>query len=110
MTALLPSEVLARAADLIEPEGTWTQRGDFAYTADGRGRWGSDPDAVCFCAAGATQRVTVDRPVAANPLAYLERVIGNSNIAEWNDAPNRTQAEVVAALRAASELAKGEGQ
>jgi hypothetical protein len=35
----------------------------------------------------------------------LERVIGTVYCSQWNDAPERTQAEVVAALRHAADLA-----
>ena len=40
---------------------------------------------------------------------HLRRVVGGG-VAPWNDAPGRTQAEVVAALRKAADLARSEGQ
>ena len=111
MTALKPSEVLAKAADLIEPEGAWTQN---AYARGKSGR-PVDPEnkryAVCWCAVGAISRIAAAGSApwwtARRP---LERVIGQSCLPDWNDTPGRTQAEVVAAFRAAAELAKAEGQ
>lgn len=107
MEALKPSEVLSRAADLIEPEGKWTQ-GDYARDAGGEGRWPSSNDATCWCAIGAIRRCAPDSPYRA--LAYFAMAAGGSACVDFNDAPHRTQAEVVAALRRASELAKADGQ
>ena len=69
------------------------------------------PYAVCWCALGALHRVaqiTKSSPITAR--VKLSEVIGGNHVANWNDAQTRTQAEVVAALRKASELAKAEGQ
>lgn len=111
MSALLPSEVLARAADLIEPEGRWIQ-GGAAKNAAGQylGAGGAaSKAATCWCAIGALLRTGPDQAAAA--LDYLRTLISpTSGIGGWNDAPDRTQAEVVAALRKASELAASEGQ
>jgi hypothetical protein len=96
---------LLKAADLIEPEGRWTQG---ASARDERGwkvshHWYAD-EAVCFCATGAIERAClgpgrlVDR--AIDVLGMSLRV---SNIPQWNDAEGRTQVEVVAALRKAAE-------
>lgn len=123
MTTLLPSEVLAKAADLIEPEGAWTQ-GDFWRLDDGT-PW-SALDAAdriaavpsCYCLFGALAAV---RGALADPdwartsdiTPYLSRVIRRrrvSGLAAWNDAKRRTQVQVVTALRKASELARSEGQ
>lgn len=124
-TSLKPSEILARAADLIEPEGAWTQRA-CARNAAGDDIEDVDPEEFepsCFCLFGAVN-------VAAGNMAdtehypfqpddvdiYIRRAIGVgfdlpiSRVSEWNDAPERTQAEAVSALRNASELARSEGQ
>jgi len=99
------AEVLTRAADLIEPEGAWLQ-GEMAEDADGFEVSAGEPTAVCWCIAGAIRRVS-----SANPGLYgLARNLLLDHIGEslvtWNDAPERTQAEVVAALRAAAEKAR----
>lgn len=88
------SEILSKAADLIEPEGKWTKM--FYETHDGR-----------FCAYGAIDYVCHSEYQSVRRAAErLRDVIGSTHIAPWNDAPERTQAEVVAALRQASTLAK----
>jgi len=103
---LTVAEVLERAADLIEPEGAWTQG---AYARDVLGnnlnpdeQWGPSPTAVCRCMYGAVAEVA--RP---NGYQYLPPS-GSWGLpgTEWNDAPERTQAEVVAKLREAAALAR----
>lgn len=111
---MLPSETLTKAADLLTPEGKWTQ-GAYARGKSGRSVHEHSPSAVCFCALGALWRVgdvgalwrVGDDDWRAK--GYLRRVIDTA-IAEWNDDPARTQAEVVAALRKAAELARSEGR
>lgn len=97
------ADILNKAADLIEPEGAWTQ-----------GRWTAD-DYSCRCAEGAIAAAANISPlnIGSHPAAIaLAKVLGLPNahqggIALWNDDLSRTQAEVVAALRAA---AKATGQ
>lgn len=106
-----PSEVLAKAADLIEPEGAWTQ-GKFAREASGLAQDPKSPKAICWCARGAIIR---SGGLESAPLRYLRSVVPSCDrsgepVAVWNDAPERTQAEVVKALRDAADLARSEGQ
>jgi hypothetical protein len=100
--SLLPSEVLSKAADLIEPEGAWTQ-----------GQYGAfDEEAhayTCLCLFGAVKEAGDETDAADGVWKFLQAATSNKPI-DWNDQPGRTQAEVVAALRQASELAKAEGQ
>jgi len=113
--ALKPSEVLAKAADLIEPEGCWwqTMRG-----ATAQRQWVEpfSPMAVCWCVVGAVQVAAERRddfydPYEQPELAWVRSAVEyDGDIAMWNDDPGRTPAEVVAALRKASELARSEGQ
>jgi hypothetical protein len=104
-----PSEALTKAAELITPEGAWTQGNYRRPTPDG---------GVCRCVFGAVGDAT-DCGVADaedNYAPWIAAAIGitegdrSTQIIRWNDAPGRTQAEVVEALRAASELARSEGQ
>lgn len=105
----LPSQILDAAADLIEPEGRWTQ-GAFARTAKGRPIGLRDGAAACWCAVGAIERVVGGAIFTADrAFAFAQRSL-QSAWAPFNDAPNRTQAEVVAALRKAADLARSEGQ
>lgn len=106
-----PSDILSAAADLIEPEGRWTQ-GVYARR-DGRQVAIQDiEDADCFCAVGAIKRIT-GGPVSGyltDVLNGIGRRRGYDHVAAWNDAPERKQAEVVAALRQAAEKAREKGQ
>jgi hypothetical protein len=128
MAGLLASEVLAKAADLIEPEGAWTQFISAAETpllsedeapTDEEGDPiepdESAPEMRCWCATGAIWKAA-DLGWAAQPsdprataADYVRQIVGD-HVPHWNDAPGRTQAEVVAALRQAAELARSEGQ
>lgn len=106
------AEILAKAADLIEPEGAWTQ-GRLAtseptdlYELDPR-----SPYAHCFCAVGALCHVTNARnwselPTAIDQIAVeIAARAGFTSLSDWNDALGRTQAEVVRALRDAAKAA-----
>jgi hypothetical protein len=102
------SEVLSKAADLIEPVGAWTQgasyRDMFGAPLDG-----GEPDVACRCTVGAVNEVCDWSLGAAAPaFGFLDRRLG-ADTARWNDAPGRTQTEVVKALRDAAELARSEG-
>ena len=100
------SDILNAAADLIEPEGCWTQ-GAYARAAGGHVTPHRENTAVCFCAAGAIYRAT-DAEIGMSPPAIAAAfeaaldAMGVRRISEFNDAPGRTQAEVVAALRKAA--------
>lgn len=106
MSGLTVADVLERAADLIEPEGAWTQ-GAYAvgedFTAEDDGDdWPEAP--TCFCLMGAIAWVQeIDRPGDID-FARFSPSLGLSvdYVANWNDAPSRTQAEVVAKLREAA--------
>jgi hypothetical protein len=107
---LKASEVLERAAALIEPEGAWTQRA-YARNALGKVVSSDDADAVCWCAFGAVNRVR--RPHHVAPSGFLDDLFERANgsaFEKLNDTRGRTQAEVIAALRKAAELARSEGQ
>ena len=96
---------LNAAADLIEPEGRWIQ-GDFA-----RGKTGRQVDpcgraAVCWCMSGAINRVTGKDYQLHNEAVYLLSAIMLEDRFEFNDAPGRTQQEVVAKLREAATKAR----
>lgn len=105
-----PSEILRKAADLIEPEGAWTQEA-FARTKRGRPIGYGEAPAMCFCALGAMYRSSLAVPLSLAEATrdYLDRIVG-SDVTGWNDAPERTQAEVVQALRDAASLAEAEAQ
>lgn len=91
-------EILNRAADLIEPAGMWTQ-GSWARDAAGA----ADPrpeDAACYCLYGAVRKAAGFGKTDAAFEALGQSFRGD--YISWNDEPSRTQAEVVAVLRAAA--------
>lgn len=103
---LTVAEVLSRAADLIEPERAWTQ-GCEARDVDGVELVDySGTDAICWCVGGAIWKAADDvgykNPNVA--MRFLESLLDVCNVPEWNDAPKRTQSEVVAKLREAAAL------
>jgi hypothetical protein len=101
---------LRAAADVLERDG-WTQ-GTYSRT-DG-----------CHCVAGAVYAaICCPDPCEASDAEYhrvdealtgLARFLGRSTLAvegvaiAWNDDPERTAAEVIAALRAAADAAEAE--
>lgn len=104
------ADILDWAADLIEPEGAWTQ-GAFARTKDGEPIGPLEAPATCWCLYGAIDKAGEDLGVDAGWDA--DRALFASlrtNVPKFNDAPERTQAEVVAALRQAAERARALGE
>ncbi len=94
-----------KAWQLIEKG--WTQ-GASARDSYGIGVYSGDPDAICWCAIGALAAVYGDSQDEYDQA--FRRVVGVLTdrlgcvypvIMQWNDAPGRTQAEVVALLKEA---------
>lgn len=98
MTDLSVAEVLDRAADLIEPEGIWGCK-HCAATA-------------IWKAMGQSIGSEITKPVQRFFASFAELDPSRIpySIYTWNDAPHRTQAEVVAKLREAAALARGQGK
>lgn len=104
-----PSEILSKAADLIEPEGRWTQ-GASAHAGDGLATGACQDDAICWCLGGAIERTGYGHfSAVGDALKYFTATTGGA-LVSFNDAPGRTQAEVVAKLREAAALAESEGR
>jgi hypothetical protein len=112
MSALV-SDILDKAADLIEPEGAWT-RSWYAKTETGVETDPLNRGASCWCVIGAIRKAggfTCDdqaRPVGR----FLEAVLPPKieSLYTWNDNSRRKQAEVVAKLREAAALAREQGK
>jgi hypothetical protein len=88
--------IIRRAADLVE-QG-WCQGANFKVV----------DEKPCYCAFQALNEAST-RILGIDPIHYVYRHLdsvgeGNS-IVDYNDAPGRTQAEVVAMLRAVAEQA-----
>lgn len=107
------ADILTAAAELIDRPGAWIQ-GQGAKTITGEPVDPTHERAAQWCAWGAIERVTnghrarSDRSFHALLDALdLDPDWDPAIFGEvWNDAPERTQAEVVAALRAAAENAR----
>lgn len=91
-------EIMQYARNLLAREGGWTQ-GCLGRDANGNEVLNPD-DAVCFCSIGALAlakqnlKATYDRVAAARN--RLKEILEVDYLSAWNDAPGRTQAEVVA--------------
>lgn len=104
-------EVLLAAADLLEQPGAWTQ------CSNARNRYGNavpsnSPEAVGWCLLGAICKVSDTLAVRDRAYAmvglYMDKhnyigYIGSFSTVDYNDHPDRMQAEVVAVLRGAAE-------
>lgn len=103
---MTPSTILRKAARRLSKEGTWTQ-GAYALDANGDSIDPGMPNAVCWRVGGAIIREADSGSSEWAALEALANYLGVSNLTAWNDAPERTQAEVVQALNAAADLAEG---
>lgn len=87
--AMKPSDLLKKG---------WTQ-GVLARDASGNAVYPFSSEAECFCIAGAARGCLSDDKIDEFRKACLN-IIGSAPywnaLADWNDAPGRTQAEVVA--------------
>jgi hypothetical protein len=88
-------EVLEGALEILRDPKRWT-KGSYARNTNGNSVRPHDDDAVCFCSSGALMKATAsgsgETLVAA--LCALLDVVG-SRIVRWNDAPERTHAEII---------------
>ena len=117
MSALPVAETLRAAADLIEPEGAWTQnafsRNHDGTTDEAEGACPAADNPVCWCALGAIAATAKVDPnhwrswsgIAGTASTALSTYL-HDNVDNWNDDPSRTQAEVVAAFRAAADASE----
>ena len=99
------TDILRAAADLIEPEGSWT-RGVYARAEDGQQVDPQSRRATCWCGVGAIIRAGGWDAVygADRFLRVAARYRSLDGFPDWQDRKGRTQAEVVAALRKAADL------
>lgn len=97
---MTPKEILIAAQAKIEAPERWV-KGKFASLADGRKCYPDNERAVCFCAEGAVFASGARWAAKAKALRFLRDVaVGDefTSIPDWNDAPDRTHAEVLAAF------------
>lgn len=89
-----PLQILTDARALIDSPEKWTQ-GVLSKEVNG---------VTQRCAIGAISDATDSFDTDAR--VYLRKAIGQSLVARWNNAPERTHAEVLAAFTRAIELAR----
>jgi hypothetical protein len=104
------ADKLRKARALIERG--WTQ-GQYARGEQGSGIDFLKRKAVCFCAAGAIGAANKQWPNSQLPgMKYLSLAVGGDgdepDVLHWNDAPERSQAEVIAAFDKAIALAEAQ--
>lgn len=97
------ARILRDAADLIEPPGRWT-RGTLARDEHGLPVAAESPDAVCWCALGAVQRVaSADTNARWDALEAIEAIVAEpAPISHWNDR-QPSAALVISVLRDAAD-------
>lgn len=102
---MTPREILIAARALIEAPERWT-KGEFARNKEGEKCHANSDAASCYCMEGAILSQSGKWPLKARACAILRASLASAiTIPVWNDAPERTHAEVLAAFDRAIELA-----
>ena len=91
------SEVLRAARAKIEAPERWTKH-TFAKTADGRAAPSISTDAVCWCGYGAINYVGWGLKHILMDAGFAINAAVGGYFPDWQDAPERTHAEVLAAF------------
>jgi hypothetical protein len=110
-TAPVPTnvaDILTAAAEIVAKPGAWTKRALARPDSDSTLELDSalDRRAGCWCVEGAILRAAGEDGDWEPAFEALKDYIGTRALFQWNDSFDRTQAEVVAALRAAAEKAR----
>lgn len=108
------SERLIAAKALIDSPEKWAQ-GSSAKDAQGFIVALHSPDAVSFCSLGAVGKLCsgsgyLDDETYEASRKYLRDACGTRLVTSYNDAPNRTHAEVMQMFDKAIQLAQSEGE
>jgi hypothetical protein len=97
-------EVLREARSILGEPGTWT-KGALARYENGHPAGVHDPEATCRCLYSTLVLATArlhpsgyESPTATFEAAVAAGFKGTSDVVRWNDAPERTHAEVLAKL------------
>lgn len=109
-----PSEILISARGLLANVDSWG-KGYYAFNKSQDMREVGDSDATCFCMIGALAKAAGSftgvggYEQSEHPeIEYLAKVVGE-HVPNYNDHPDRTHAEVIAAFDKAIELAQKDG-
>ncbi len=92
---------------LFKSKKSWIQ-GGYAKDEKGRTLWGDDPEAVCWCLAGAARAVCLEKD-GMSPTQRAAIALGFPGSVEmiaWNDTDGRTFKEVRDLLKSRAGLSK----
>lgn len=108
------ADTLRAARELLAEPDAWMQ-GDFAADECGDPVGALSEHACAWCSDGAILAAGLSFLKDISACNYLRRAIGTADIWKWNDAPERTHADVlwaftVAITLAESDLSKGTAQ
>jgi hypothetical protein len=92
---MTPQEIREQAARLIERG--WTQ-GAYAREKSGRPVSPFERHATRWCMLGALDRAGRGQELCSQAISDVTKAVGGA-MTDFNDAPDRTQADVIAALR-----------
>lgn len=98
------ADILRAARAKIDTPEKWTHT-VLARRADGKKTGARDPSAVYFCMSGAVISGG-NEAIDWRAFDFLTRAIDGATIPAWNDHPDRTHAEVLAAFDRAITLAE----
>lgn len=101
------ADLLEQAADKLSEPGAWGRGTDPGGLLNGRQ---CAYTAICGASFAAKTRPAPRKRAFSILGAHLNIEAGVANLWKWNDAPERTQAEVVATLREAAAIARAQGQ
>ena len=91
------ADLLRRAKAKIPTPETWT-RGEFARDLGGKVVGGASAHAVCWCAYGAIQAVAHESTLREDAEDAIASQVPSGYVADFNDAPETTHADVLAAF------------
>lgn len=105
MNKPLKQQVLERARQLLSVKSHWNKM-SFARDKDGRSCSPHDKEAVCFCAWGALIRAEgefvskreASRYTEVPGIVELQACVGTEHIPSWNDSPDISHEDVLAAF------------
>jgi len=86
-----------KAWELLSDPKKWTQ-GTYATTAKGMNAMANSKNAIKWCTVGALQKCYGEKWLEVEMKFHKKTKV---NTVAWNDAPERTHSEVLAALKAA---------
>lgn len=102
---MTPTDILKLARSLLTPPSAWTKDWE-ARDFSRRTTSALDPEAVCWCAAGAIWRAGAKAEDPSWEAEKLLREVVGDSIPEWNDAAERTHPQVLAAFDTAISLSE----